>query len=181
MLIDAENSLLLVVDVQERLLPAMYESQRLLRNVAILIEAARQLDIPVIATEQYPQGLGPTVEALAGLLPQGCILEKIHFSGLAEPSLGTRIVESGRSNILICGAEAHVCVLQTAVELQSSPGFQVFVAADATASRTPENHRLALERLARDGVEILSTEMAVFEWLRRADTDRFRKLLALVR
>jgi nicotinamidase-related amidase len=181
MLIDAENSLLLVVDVQERLLPAMHESETMLRNVAILIEAARRLDIPVIATEQYPQGLGPTVAALASLLPEDCTLNKIYFSGLAEPSLGKRIAETGRSHILICGAEAHVCVLQTADELQALTDRQVFVVADATASRTVENHRLALERLARNGVEILSTEMAVFEWLRRADTDQFRKLLALVK
>jgi isochorismate hydrolase len=181
MLIDAENSLLLVVDVQERLLPAMYESRIVLRNVAILIRAARHLDIPVLATEQYPQGLGHTVEALATLLPRDCTLQKIYFSSLAEPSLGKRIAETGRSQILICGAEAHVCVLQTATELQALSDWQVFVAADATVSRTAENHRLALERLARNGVEILSTEMAVFEWLRRADTDQFRKLLALVK
>jgi len=181
MLIDAEDSLLLVVDVQERLLPAVCGPQAVLRNVAILIRAARRLDIPVIATEQYPQGLGHTVAALASLLPEDCTLAKTRFSGLAEPALGKRIADTGRSHVLICGAEAHVCVLQTAMELQALPGRQVFLAADATASRTAENHRLALARLARNGVEILSTEMAVFEWLRRSDRAEFPDLLALVK
>lgn len=181
MLIAAENSLLLVVDVQERLLPAVCDSQMLLRNVAILIKAARRLSIPVIATEQYPQGLGHTVAATASLIPQGGILEKTRFSGLAEPLLGKRIVETGRSHILICGAEAHVCVLQTATELQALPDRQVFLVADATASRTAENKRLALARLARNGAEILSTEMVIFEWLRHSGRPEFRELLALVR
>ena len=132
MLIAAENSLLLVVDVQERLLPAKLESQAVLRNVAILIRAAGHLGIPVMATEQYPQGLGRTVEAIAGLLPRDCTIEKISFSGIAEPSLGRRIAESGRSHILICGAEAHVCVLQTATVL-AGEGYRVYVAADATS------------------------------------------------
>ncbi|MDH3228608.1 MAG: isochorismatase family protein [Alphaproteobacteria bacterium] len=181
MLIDAENSLLLVVDVQERLLPAVCDPQAVLRNVAILIEAARRLDIPVIATEQNPEGLGHTVAALAGRLPDGCIVKKTHFAAGSEPEFGERIAEAGRSHILICGAEAHVCVLQTATELQALPDRQVFLVADATASRTAENHRLALERLARNGAEILSTEMAVFEWLRHSDRPEFRDLLALVR
>jgi len=181
MLIDAENSLLLVVDVQERLLPAARDPQAVLRNVAILIKAARRLDIPVIATEQYAEGLGHTVDAVAGLLAADCTLGKNYFSGLAEPALGKRLVDSGRSHILICGAEAHVCVLQTATELQALPGRQVFLAADATTSRTAENHRLALERLARNGVEILSTEMVVFEWLRHCGRPEFRDLLALVK
>jgi len=181
MLIDAENSLLLVVDLQERLMPAVGGSQDVLRNVKILIEAARQLAVPVIATEQNPRGLGQTVGAIADRLPGGCTFEKSHFSALAEPSLGKRIAETGRSHILICGAEAHVCVLQTSMELQASPGRQVFLVADATASRTAGNYRLALDRLARNGVEILSTEMVVFEWLRHSDRAGFRDLLALIK
>jgi len=181
MLIDAENSLLLVVDLQERLMPAVSGPREILRNVKILIRAARQLAIPVFATEQNPRGLGRTVGAVADLLPEGCTFEKSFFSAFAEPTLGKRIAETGRSHILICGAEAHVCVLQTSMELQESPGRQVFLVADATASRTAENHHLALERLARNGAEILSTEMVVFEWLRHSDGAGFRDLLALVK
>ncbi len=181
MLIDAETSLLLVVDAQDRLLPAVRDPDSVLRNIAILIESARRLAIPVIATEQYPKGIGHTVPEIAGRLPKGCTLEKTRFSALAEPAFARRIAESGRTQILVCGAEAHVCVLQTATELQALPGRQVFLAADATASRTAENHRLALERLARTGVHILSTEMAVFEWLRHSDRPEFRDLLALVK
>jgi nicotinamidase-related amidase len=181
MLIEAENSLLLVVDVQERLLPKVRDAQAVLRNLTILVRAARHLDIPVMATEQYPRGLGHTVEPLSGLLPDGCVLEKTWFSAVSDALLGERLSESGRSHILICGTEAHVCVLQTATELQAAPGWQVFLAADATSSRTAENHRLALERLARRGVELLSTEMVVFEWLRHSDRPEFRDLLALIR
>lgn len=181
MLIEAENSLLLVVDVQERLLPKVREPEAVLRNLAVLVTAARRLGIPVIATEQYPRGLGHTVEALAGLLPDGCIVEKNWFSGVSEPAVGERLAETGRSHIVICGTEAHVCVLQTATELQEVPGWQVFLVADATASRTAGNHRLALGRLARRGVELTSTEMVVFEWLRHSDRPEFRDLLALIR
>ncbi|UCH75605.1 MAG: isochorismatase family protein [Rhodospirillales bacterium] len=181
MLIDSKNSLLLVVDVQERLLPAVCEPRAVLRNIEILVEAAKRLGIPIIATEQYPEGLGRTVEALAARIPGECIHAKTHFSGMAEPALGSRIEESGRSHVLICGTEAHVCVLQTATELQAKPDRQVFLAADATASRRDENRRIALQRLMRAGVEILSTEMVVFEWLRRCDRAEFRDLLALVK
>jgi nicotinamidase-related amidase len=181
MLIDAEDSLLLVVDVQERLLPAVHDPQRVLRNVEILIRAARRLGIPIVATEQNPQGLGHTVTAIANLLPQDSTIEKTSFSALDKPPFGERLAESGRSKIVVCGAEAHVCVLQTASELQAVPGWQVFLVADATASRTEENHRLALERLARGGAGIVSTEMTVFEWLRHSDRPEFRDLLALVR
>ncbi len=181
MLIDAENSLLLVVDMQERLLPAVHDPQRLLRNVSILIRAARRLGIPIVATEQNPQGLGPTVAAVADLLPQDSTIEKTSFSALDEPPFGERIAESGRSQILVCGSEAHVCVLQTVSDLQAVPGWQVFLVADATASRTVENHRLALDRLARGGAGIVSTEMTVFEWLRHSGRPEFRDLLALVK
>jgi nicotinamidase-related amidase len=148
MLIDAEDSLLLVVDVQERLLPAVHDPQRVLRNVEILIRAARRLGIPIVATEQNPQGLGHTVTAIANLLPQDSTIEKTSFSALDKPPFGERLAESGRSKIVVCGAEAHVCVLQTASELQAVPGWQVFLVADATASRTEEKRRR--DRVHRD-------------------------------
>lgn len=181
MLLDAENSLLLVVDVQERLLPAMYDTQTVLRNGAILIKAAQRLGIPVMATEQNPKGIGRTVDALASLLPPDSIHEKQYFSGLSEPLLGDKLNNTEQSHIVICGMEAQVCVLQTATELQALPERQVFVVADATASRTELNHRLALERLERSGCVILSTEMTIFEWLRHSGREEFRELLALVK
>ena len=181
MLVDAKNCLLLVIDVQEKLLPAMYDTGTVLANAAILIKAARRLGIPVMATEQNPQGIGHTVDALASLLPPDSIHEKQYFSSLSEPLLGKHLNNTRQSHIVICGMEAQVCVLQTATELQAMADRQVFVVADATASRTELNHRLALARLERIGCVILSTEMAVFEWLRHSGREEFRELLALVK
>jgi len=180
MLISAGRSCLFVVDMQSRLLPAMYDTTAVVRNCAILVRAARRLDVPVLAVELNPKGIGQTVEAVAELLPDGAMMQKIHFSSHAEPEIRSRVAGTGRRQLVVAGMEAHVCVMQTALDFAAA-GYETFVVADATASRTRENRAAGLARLRDNGVGIVTTEMVVFEWLHRADAPAFRELLQLIK
>jgi nicotinamidase-related amidase len=174
MLLDREHSSLLVVDVQERLLPAIDDWQRLLDNVIWLVRVAQLLKVPVLASEQYPKGLGHTHADLRALLPSGGVADKVHFSCVAADCLDG-MHGSERRQMVVCGIEAHVCVLQTALEMRSQ-GKDVFVVADAVGSRGTANRDLALARMRGHGIEIVSREMVAFEWLRRAGTAEFRQI-----
>ncbi len=145
-----------------------------------MLEGARRLAVPILAAEQYPQGLGPTVAALAGLVPPGRILAKRHFAASADPAIAAALQALGRPQIVLCGMEAHVCVLQTALDLPRL-GLRPLVVADAVASRRPESRTLALARLSAHGIEIVSAEMVLFEWLGVAGTPDFKALLPLIR
>ncbi len=180
MLMERARALLLVVDVQERLVPAMTEAAAMLANSALLLRGAGRLGVPVLASEQYPQGLGPTVPELVELLPENARLAKTDFACAADPGIAGRLAASGRDQIVICGIESHVCVLQTALGLKAA-GYLPFVAADATASRRAESKAVALDRLRANGVEVVTAEMVLFEWLGRAATDEFRELSRLIR
>ncbi len=180
MLLAAEDSILLVVDLQERLLPAIAGAERVVERAGILVKAAGILQVPVLATEQYPRGIGATVPELAAAIGPGATVEKIHFSAAAEPGFLDRIRSLERRQIVICGTEAHVCVLQTAVGLRAL-GYDVYVAADATGSRDPENRALALSRMMGAGIRVVSTEMVAFEWMGRAGTPVFKDVLALIK
>src|SRR5215213_10291030 len=138
MLLASGRSILLIVDVQERLAPAIHESEKLVGRIATLLNASRELDVPVLATEQYSKGLGSTVAPLAGLLPSGSVVEKIHFNAALEPGFVERLREWDRPQIVVTGTEAHVCVLQTTLGLVEA-GFDCFLVADAVGSRDPEN------------------------------------------
>lgn len=174
MLMSAERSALLVVDVQERLLPHIYEWQCVLENVLWLVGVAGRIGVPVMATEQYPRGLGHTAPGLAALLPTDAMAEKIHFSCVADACLND-LSGNGRPQIVVCGTESHVCVLQTVLELREQ-GKDVFLVADAVGSRKPADKALAIERMRQHGVEIVSREMVAFEWLRKAGTPLFREV-----
>jgi len=180
MLLSPERSALVVVDVQERLAPAVHASDRVVHNVGVLLQAADRLGVPVLVTEQYPKGLGHTVGPLKERLPDGAVVEKIHFSACGEPGFVERLDSLGRDQIVLTGMEAHVCVLQTALGLRSL-GRTVYIVADATSSRTPGNAELGIERMRENGVEIVTTEMAVFEWMQRAGTPEFKALSALIK
>ncbi len=180
MLIKAETSCLLVIDIQSRLLPAMAAGNKVVANSGVLLTAARRLGVPVLASEQYPQGIGRTVPEVAELLPPGSVAEKLHFSCLGDAAFGARLLEIGRPQAVLAGIEAHVCVLQTAEDLVAS-GLDVFVVADATSSRSPSNHQAALERMRAAGARIVTTEMVVFEWLAKAGTPEFKELSALIK
>lgn len=180
MLLDAAASALIVIDIQERLAAAMREPEHPVRQTAILLQAAAALAVPVLASLQYPQGLGPLVAPLAALVPAASRVEKIHFSALAEPAFAGRFRALGRQQAVLAGMEAHVCVLQTALDLLAQR-FQVFVVADAVATRAAASHALALARLRQAGAVVVTTEMVVFEWLARADHPEFRPLSRLIR
>ena len=180
MLVSAAQSMLLLVDVQERLAPAVADRDACLKRCRRLIEAARRLDVPVLASEQYPKGLGPTVAELRELLEPAEIHAKTHFSCAADPGLAAALRGLGRSQIVICGMEAHVCVLQSALGLKRE-GFEPAVVADAVASRDPANRTLALERLRANAVEIVSSEMILFEWLGEAGTPEFKAVIPLIK
>ncbi len=176
-----QESVLMVVDMQERLLAAMPEPERdnALRFSATLVRAAQALDIPVVSTTQYQRGLGSVHASLAPLLPAPAF-DKTSFSCAGAPDVMAHLSALRRSQVILCGVETHVCVLQTALELQAR-GKTVFVVEDAVASRSRDNRRNALRRLARSGVVISNTESVVFEWLRDARHDAFKELSALIR
>ncbi|HFB98616.1 MAG TPA: hydrolase [Bryobacterales bacterium] len=179
----AEDSILLIVDIQQKLAAAMPEESRLevFRNAAILAEAARLLAIPRLVTEQYPKGLGPTDPALAPQLAAGVErFEKTVFSCCGAAGFTDRLKALNRRQVVICGMEAHVCVLQTALELAEA-GYEVFVAEDAVCSRREANRRNAMERLRQAGVTVTNTESVVFEWLRDSRHEQFKAISRLVR
>jgi nicotinamidase-related amidase len=174
MLLDADRSVLLIVDVQERLLPAIHDGAQVLEHCVWLIRLARRLQVPVVASEQYPQGLGRSVAAVREALPAEAFIEKVFFSCVAGDVL-QQLPLFGRQQWVVTGTEAHVCVLQTVLALRAA-GKEVFVVAEAVGSRRPFERDLALARMARSGAEVVSREMVAFEWLRRAGTDLFREV-----
>jgi len=180
MLIKPEDSSLIVIDMQDRLVPAMQAPARTIKNAGILVTAARRLDVPVLVTEQYSKGLGGTVPDVAKLADGVPVLEKMHFSCMKDPDFAEKFYNLDRKQAVIAGMEAHICVLQTAVNLMEE-GFHVFVVTDATSSRTPESEKACLDRLSAAGAGIVTTEMVVFEWLGQAGTPEFRELLPLVK
>lgn len=180
MLIKAEASCLIVIDMQERLVPAMQAPARTLKNTRLLLTTAQRLDIPVLITEQYPKGLGHTVREIADVSQGLPILEKVHFSCLEDPRFSDAFRELNRPQAVIAGMEAHICVMQTAAQLMEE-GYEVFVVTDATSSRSLASEQACLDRLQASGAGIVTTEMVIFEWLGRADTAAFKELLPLIK
>ncbi len=174
MLIDAERSSLLVIDLQTKLVPVLNEAERVVANVVWLIRIAQKLGIPVAGTEQYPKGLGPLVPKVRKLLPPGAIASKNHFSAVAAQCLGT-LPGHDSAQVVVVGAEAHVCVMQTSLELLEE-GREVYVVADAVASRHPFDREIALTRMRDEGIRVVTREMVAFEWLAVAATPLFREI-----
>lgn len=175
MLLNSERSCLLIVDVQQKLLPAVHEPKTLVENCAWLMGVADIVAVPILVSEQYPKGLGPTVPELRDLVPEDAIMEKVHFSCGAAPDCKTRIDTLSRHQVVVAGIEAHVCVLQTAIDLREA-GKEVFLVADAVSSREPQDAELAIHRMREAGVQIITREMALFEWAHKAGTLRFKVL-----
>lgn len=174
-LLRAADSLLLIIDVQARLAPHVHEHERVIDNCEWLAGVAEVVDVPVLVSEHCPEGIGPTVERLRARIAEESVMRKVHFSCVSEPSCKARIEATGRSQIVIAGMEAHVCVMQTAIELAAA-GKQVFLVADAVSSRDPQDAVRAVARMQRNGVEIVSREMVLFEWAHRGATQQFRQL-----
>jgi nicotinamidase-related amidase len=170
-LLDPKTTTLVVIDLQEKLLPAIWEKERVLGNVTKLLQLARILGLPVVPTTQYSRGLGPTAPQIAGLLDREPI-DKTSFGCFGDPQIAAEL--SG--TLLVVGIEAHICVCQTVLGALEA-GLPVHVAADATSSRTAANMQIGMERMRAAGAVISSTEMAIYELLRRSDREEFRKML----
>lgn len=179
--LDRDNAVLLVIDVQEKLCRAMDSQalERLTGNIAILQEAARELGIPIVATEQYVKGLGETLGVLKDRLTAPP-LEKMTFSCCGEAPFTERLAALGRKQVIVTGMETHICVLQTVLELLDA-GYHVHLVKDAAMSRKKENWQVGIKGAAAAGAVITSTEAALFQLLQVAGTDGFRKLSKLVR
>jgi nicotinamidase-related amidase len=176
-LLRPEGSALLLVDFQRRLLPAIHDADDVVANAVRLAEGARLLGVPVCATEQNPDGLGPTVPELADL-PQ-LVLPKTAFGAVSEPGFAT-LLPPGTRTVVVAGCEAHVCVLQTVLGLLGD-GRHVVLVADAVGSRLPANKAAAVERARGHGAEIVTTEMVLFEWMAASTHPRFRDVLKLIK
>lgn len=172
-----EEALLLIIDIQERLVPAMMDGEQVIEKTNILISAAVILDFPVLLTEQYPQGLGSTVSAI--LADETGKFEKMTFSGCTA-QVTAAIREKGRKKIIIAGMETHVCVFQTVRDLLGL-GYQVFVAADAVCSRAKENYKNALSLMREMGAVVTNTETILFDLLKESGTPQFKALSKMVK
>jgi nicotinamidase-related amidase len=176
-LLTAEGAALLLVDLQERLMPVIEDHEAVVARAVRLAEAATLLGVPILATEQNPAGLGPTVPPLAGY-PQA-VMPKTTFSAAGAPGWSAHL-PAGSGEILVAGCEAHVCVLQTVLDLLAA-GRRVVWVADATGSRDPADRAVAIDRARLHGAEVVTSEMVLFEWLRDARHPRFREVHKLLR
>lgn len=173
-----DQCVLLVVDIQAKLLPPIFENDRLVRNAQLLIRLARILNMPVLASTQYAKGLGSTVPEIASLLPHTEPVDKLEFSCFGNDSFCSqwKHLSTNRNTVLLCGMESHICVTQTALGALEE-GYLVHVASDAVSSRTQWNWQVGLERMRAAGAVISSTEMIMYELLRRSGTAAFKELL----
>jgi len=181
-LLDPAKAVLVVIDVQEKLCAAMDENalRQLTKNAGILLESAIELALPVIFTEQYVKGLGPTLSELKGRAPAASCFEKLTFSCCGNEAFVKQLKQSGRTQIIVTGMETHVCVLQTVIELLGE-GFDIHIVKDAVMSRSSDNKQTAIEAMALAGAVPTSTESVVFQLLKIAGTESFKKLSKLVK
>ena len=183
MTLTREHTTLAVLDVQERLFHAMDADHReeVMRNIKVLAAGARRLKIPTVVTEQYPKGLGHTLEELKDALGPGLEpIEKVTFSCCGVEPFRARLLAAGARHVVLTGIEAHVCVLMSALDLLAA-GYSVHVVADAVTSRSQANWRLAMDQLRQAGAVVTATETVLFQLLRQADTEDFRELARLIR
>lgn len=179
---NAHDSALVIIDVQEKLFPKILDHERIEWNILRLLETARTLNVQVGATEQYPQGLGGTIESLAQPLlaiSQHAVPSKTMFSCRQCAGLFSALAEAGIRNLLLCGAETHVCVAQSALDLMAQ-GFNVFVCVDAVGARFQLDHEIGLRRMESSGATLTTTEAAMFEWCERAGSEQFKVVSKLV-
>jgi nicotinamidase-related amidase len=183
MLLDSARSQLLIVDVQERLLPAMHRGEAMVERCAVLLQTAAELRVPALLSEQYRKGLGATVARLSSVKGNVPTLEKMHFSCAADPAISAHVealAANGRNQLVIAGIESHVCVLQSALGFKDR-GLDVYVVEDAMTSRQAESVALARSRMHQAGVKVVNTEMVAFEWLHIAGTPAFKTVSKLMK
>lgn len=179
----AQHSQLLIIDIQERLASAMPEKvlEKVLQNNAVLLQAAEKLAIPVVRSEQYPKGLGHTLADISAHLPGNAVsIEKTCFSCADAERFDEVFTKQHRQQVVITGIESHICVLQTALQLQHQ-GYSVYVVEDAICSRKKLHHKNALQRLRQNDIVVSNTESVLFEWLRDASHPEFKNLSQLIK
>lgn len=177
--LNKEETVLFVIDIQEKLVPAMKDKSQIIKNNKILITAAKEMDFPVVTTEQYPKGLGRTVPELLQLIGEENIFAKNSFTAYTK-EVEEKLKSLGRKSILISGMEAHICVFQTARDLINS-GYQVFLAQDAICSRDKDNYQNGLDLCKSLGSVITNTETAVYDLLKVSGTPEFKTMLKLIK
>ena len=176
----SENSVLCVIDIQQRLLPHIDGNEHVVKNSNILIQSAKLLEIPILLTEQYPKGLGPTVPEIQSACDGIKTIEKTVFGCYDCEGFQQAFESLNRSNLVLCGIETHVCVLQTALAAMKDC-VEVAIVADAVGSRAQKNHEFGLQRARQHGADIASTEMVVLEWLRDAAHPKFKEISGLIK
>lgn len=175
-----DNAVLVVIDIQDRLFRVMHEKEKLLQNVLKLVKGVQVLDIPVVLTEQYPAGLGPTLPEISQPLPDIQPIEKYCFSCCDEERFQQTLESSNRKQVLIAGIEAHICVYQTAMALLDS-GYEVHVVVDCVASREVANKEVSLTKMSNAGVSLTTMEMALFELLKVGKGEKFKRISKIVK
>jgi len=173
MLMEKDNSILTLVDVQARLLPGVHENERLVQNCEWLVRLAQLMEVPVIGSEQYPDGLGHTEEGLRELVRRDNLYGKTFFSCIDDPEFQKAFSSQDRRQVVLCGMESQACVMQSALRMLEK-GLDVFVVADAISARNPSDTETSLRRLERAGANLVTKEMVGFEWLRRSDAAQFK-------
>ncbi len=175
--IEPERTQLLLIDLQDKMLQAVFDREKTIRNAGILIEAARTMGVPIKFTEHYPRGLGKTVPPLMGKIPPVALsFEKIHFSCCDEKGFDEYFRDDRRDQLIVSGVESHICVLATVMDLLSQ-GYPVAVAADACSSRDPDHHRMACEAMTAAGALVAPVETLAYQLIRRAGTEQFKAML----
>jgi len=176
--LQADHCALVVVDVQEKLLPPIFNKEELVRNSQLLVRLAKILELPMLVTTQYVKGLGPTVPEIALLLGTTQPVDKMQFGcfGCNEFRSALKAIPGARNTLLVCGMETHICVMQTALGALND-GYLVHVAADAVGSRTRSNWQIGIDRMRAAGAVISSTEMMIYELLRSSGTPQFKEML----
>ncbi len=177
-LCDAQQSTLVLIDLQERLMPAIHDNETVVGNARRLAQAAKLLEVPVIGTAQYPAGLGPNVADLHALCDR--VIDKNDFDACGAPAFTAALDATDRPDLIVAGCEAHVCVLQTVLGLLAR-GRRVRLVVDAIGSRLPLNKTIAVERAKAAGAELVTTEMVLFEWMRSSEHPRFKEMLRLIK
>lgn len=175
-----KDSILIIIDLQEKLVPEIYKKEETIENIKKLIKFSEALNIPFILTEQYPTGLGDTIPEIKETLSHYAPIKKISFSCFGSGEFKEKITELNPSTLIITGIETHICVNQTAIDALFK-NFKVFVISDAVSSRTEENWKIGLEKMQNCGVQISSTEMLMYEILEKAGTKDFKKVLPILR
>ncbi|MGQ3889009.1 hydrolase [Legionella sp. CNM-1927-20] len=175
MLLRKDDSCLLLIDVQEKLTPLIEHHESLIERCQWLLRLANDLGVPCLISEQYPRGLGPTLDSLKTLVSQNIAIEKVHFSCSREPTYKQHLKDINKQQLILIGIEAHVCVLQTALNLVAED-YEVFIVVDAVGSRKMLDKKYALKRMQQLGVTLLTSEMVFFEWLEQAGTPLFKAL-----